>query len=58
VVALHFEAIVVEGILQLSDETTAVGYFSQEEIAGMDMLEPHIERINDSFVESEDAFVR
>jgi ADP-ribose pyrophosphatase YjhB (NUDIX family) len=46
-VSLNFEVVWVEGQLQLSDETTAYGYFSGDEIADMDIIEPHRERIRD-----------
>lgn len=58
VVSLCFEATVSGGELQVSDETTAFGYFTQAEIADMDMLPTHLERIQDAFAGREAAFVR
>lgn len=58
VVALHFEGAVIGGSLQLSDETTEIGYFSLIEIEDMDMLEPHLERIADSLNACKEAFIR
>jgi ADP-ribose pyrophosphatase YjhB (NUDIX family) len=58
IVAAHFLVRVVSGTLQLSDETTAYGYFSQEELAGMDVMEHHAERIADSFATQEGAYIR
>ncbi|HLZ24311.1 MAG TPA: NUDIX domain-containing protein [Ktedonobacterales bacterium] len=58
VISHCFEAEVIGGEPRLSDETTAFGYFSLEEIAGMDLLEPHRERIADAFTEQVAAFVR
>ena len=46
-ISFSFEATITGGTLQLSDETTAVGYFSPEEIRTMDVMEPHVERIED-----------
>lgn len=48
IVALHFEAVVTGGKLGLSDETTAFGYFTREEIQSMDLLGRHRERIFDT----------
>jgi ADP-ribose pyrophosphatase YjhB (NUDIX family) len=58
VVALHFEAEPVDGILGLSDETTAYGYFTQAEIVSMNVIEHHRERIEDAFAFRPAAFVR
>lgn len=48
-VSLTFIAIVEDGELTTSDETTAAGYFSQDEIAEMDVIETHQQRIADAF---------
>jgi 8-oxo-dGTP pyrophosphatase MutT (NUDIX family) len=58
VVGLLFEATVVGGELQVSDEATAFGYFSHAEIEDMDLLPLHYDRIRDAFVGQEAAFVR
>jgi ADP-ribose pyrophosphatase YjhB (NUDIX family) len=58
IVAAHFLVRTIGGALQLSDETTAYGYFSRAEIAGMDVMEHHLERIDDSFAQQEAAFIR
>jgi len=58
VVALCFEAIHTGGTLGLSDETTAYGYFSKEEIARMDVFESHLERIADAFDGSAAPYIR
>jgi 8-oxo-dGTP pyrophosphatase MutT (NUDIX family) len=47
-VAMSFMAHIIGGELGLSDETTAYGYFSLAEMAGMDVMEHHIERIEDA----------
>ncbi|MBM3130868.1 MAG: NUDIX domain-containing protein [Chloroflexi bacterium] len=57
-VALNFEADVLGGELTTSNETTEFGYFSLPQIYQMDMLQVHIERIEDAFKEQAHAFVR
>lgn len=56
IVAAHFLARAVGGDLQLSDETTDAGYFSVDEIATMDVMEHHIERIAHGFAGRTGAF--
>lgn len=58
VVGLLFEAAMVGGELQVSDEATAFGYFSQAEMEDMDLLPLHRDRIRDAFAWQEAAFVR
>jgi 8-oxo-dGTP pyrophosphatase MutT (NUDIX family) len=58
VVALNFEVEPTGGALGLSDETTEVGYFSAEEIARLDLLEHHRERVADAFAHRETTFIR
>jgi ADP-ribose pyrophosphatase YjhB (NUDIX family) len=58
VVAMHFEAEPVGGVLSISDETTDCGYFSPAEIEGMDVMEHHRERIEDALAAQAAAFVR
>lgn len=50
-VSLCFEAHPIGGALQLSDETTATGYFALSEISQMDVMEIHYQRIQDAFAE-------
>ena len=57
-VSLVFEAKVEDGQLQLSDETTEFGYFTQEEIGRLDLMKNHVERIPDIFAGQSAAFVR
>ncbi len=57
-VALCFEAEVTGGELRLSDETTAFGYFSREEIQQLDMLINHLPRIEDAFRNQPESFIR
>jgi 8-oxo-dGTP pyrophosphatase MutT (NUDIX family) len=58
IIALHFEAEIVGGKLGLSDETTDFGYFTMDEIEGLEMLGRHKERIHDTLAKQKEAFVR
>jgi 8-oxo-dGTP pyrophosphatase MutT (NUDIX family) len=58
IVGISFIAERTGGTLGLSNETTEVGFFTQEEIAAMDVLEPHRERIKDALTNQEAAFFR
>ena len=58
VVALHFEAEIMGGEPGLSNETTDYGYFSLDEIQGMDLIESHRERILDSLAENNGIVVK
>jgi 8-oxo-dGTP pyrophosphatase MutT (NUDIX family) len=49
IVALSFECEIIAGEPGLSNETTAVGYFSRAEIEQLDVMEHHLERIADAF---------
>jgi 8-oxo-dGTP pyrophosphatase MutT (NUDIX family) len=57
VVALHFEAEVIGGEPGLSNETSDFGYFSLEDMEGMEMLGRHKERILDSLANQKEAFI-
>ncbi len=48
-IAICFEARILGGVPQISDETTELGFFTQEQIQGMDVLQNHLERIEDAF---------
>lgn len=58
VLALHFEAQVTGGELGLSSETTQVGFFTLQEMEGMDVMENHRERIHDTFARLPEARIR
>lgn len=58
IVSLNFEVALMGGQLQLSNETIDYGYFSRDEIATMDIIEPHRERIHDLWEMREIPFVR
>jgi ADP-ribose pyrophosphatase YjhB (NUDIX family) len=58
IVALSFEAEVEGGTLSTSSETTASGFYTSEEIGGMDLMEHHRERIADSLAANPAAFLR
>ena len=57
-VVLCFEAETVGGELRLSCETTAYGYFSYQEIQGLDMLLNHARRIKDAYSQKMTTFIR
>ncbi len=56
--SLNFAVELLAGTLRLSDETLAYGYFSQAEIAQLDIIDPHVERIRDAFAQPEQTVVR
>ena len=58
IVALSFEAEIAGGEPGISDETTEWGYFSLEEIANLELLSGHLERIRDIFSGTVAAFVK
>ena len=58
IVAVHFEAEIIEGRPQLSHEVTEFGYFSAEEAGKLEMLNNHYERILDSFTGQVAAFFK
>ncbi len=57
-VVLHFVAEPIAGDPAISDETTAVGYFTQEEVESMVMGEIDRARLVDSFAAQAAAFIR
>ena len=58
IVGFSFEVEVTGGELGLSDETTDYGYFSRDQIAGMDLMQHHRERIADALAGQTMPFVR
>src|ERR1051325_662891 len=58
IVALHFEAEVLGGELGLSDETTDFGYFTVQQMQGMEMLGRHKERVLDTLENSLAALIK
>ena len=58
VISFHFEAAVTGGELGLSNETTDVGYFTTEEIKDMDIMEHHLQRIEDGLLRKVETIVR
>lgn len=57
-VSANFLAEITSGTPGVSNETTAVGFFSSSDIAALDVVDPHIERIQDFFTGQEAAFFR
>ena len=58
IVALHFEAEVLQGSPMLSNETTEFGYFTPEEVEGLDMFGRHRERILDTLEKHPTALIK
>jgi ADP-ribose pyrophosphatase YjhB (NUDIX family) len=58
IVALHFEAEIIDGTPSLSHETTDFGYFTLEEIQRMSFLGRHKERIVDSLENHTHALIK
>ncbi|MGE5248889.1 MAG: NUDIX domain-containing protein [Bacteroidota bacterium] len=58
IVALSFEAEVTGGELGLSSETTEVGYFTLEQIQGMELIGQHRQRVEDAFANQKEAFIK
>jgi 8-oxo-dGTP pyrophosphatase MutT (NUDIX family) len=58
VVAMCFEAEVIGGTPGLSDETTDIGYFSEQEIKALDIHPFQLQRVMDAFAFQERAYIR
>ncbi len=58
IVAIHFEAEIIDGELGLSNETTDFGYFALEETETLEMLGKHRERIIDSLRNQKEAVIK
>lgn len=58
VLGLTFEVRQIGGVLALSSETTEFGTFSRAEIAAMDVLEHHVQRIDDALAAQPLPFIR
>lgn len=58
IVALHFEADVIDGELGISDETSDFGYFTLDEIETLDIIFRHKERILDTLANQAEAFIK
>jgi 8-oxo-dGTP pyrophosphatase MutT (NUDIX family) len=58
IVAMSFEAEIIGGELSLSSETTEFGFYTPEQIESMDLVEHHVQRIDDALANQPEAFVR
>jgi 8-oxo-dGTP pyrophosphatase MutT (NUDIX family) len=58
IVALHFEVEIMDGQPALSDETTDFGYFSLDEIEGLEMFGRHRERVIDTLEKHAAALIK
>ena len=58
IVAMSFEAEIIGGELTLTNETTEYGFFTPVETESMDLVEHHVERIQDALANRREAFMR
>ncbi len=58
IISLNFEVSLIDGEPCLSDETTAIGYYSLPEIEQMDLFPHHKQFISDSLAGQDAAFIR
>ena len=58
IVALHFEAEILDGQPILSNETTDFGYFTMEEVEALEMFGRHRERILDTLENHPQALIK
>lgn len=58
IVALSFEVEVTGGEMGLSSETSGIDFFALADLAGMDLLLNHQQRIEDALAEKAEAFIR
>lgn len=58
VISFHFAGIVTGGTPGLSNETTAVGFFSLDEIQDLDVMEHHLQRIEDGLLGKVETIIR
>lgn len=57
-VAMSFEAQITGGEMQLSDETTEIGFFTPAQIRTMPIVPHHWQRIEDALANRAEAFFR
>jgi hypothetical protein len=55
---LHFEAEITGGELGLSNETTECGYYTLQELEGLEFLGRHKERILDTLEKQPEALIK
>jgi 8-oxo-dGTP pyrophosphatase MutT (NUDIX family) len=58
IVSLCFVAGILGGELCTTDEAVSVGYFTRDEVAAMDVMANHVERIRDAFDYEGSPFIR
>jgi ADP-ribose pyrophosphatase YjhB (NUDIX family) len=58
IVSLCFAAEVLGGEVRATEEAVSVGYFTREEVAAMDVMANHVERIRDAFDYEGSPFIR
>ena len=57
-VSMAFEVKVIGGELRLSAETTEYGYFPIDSLDALDLMEHHLERIQDAVKSSPEAIIK
>ncbi len=58
IVAISFEVVPEVGELTVTNEVSEFGYFSQDEIVGLELMINHRQRIFDAFEQQTEAFIR
>jgi hypothetical protein len=58
IIALNFEAAIINGEIRLSDETIDIRYFLLTEIENMELVLDHKQRILDALTGKEAAVIR
>jgi 8-oxo-dGTP pyrophosphatase MutT (NUDIX family) len=58
IIAIHFEAEIIGGEPGLSNETTDFGYYTAQEMEGMQMLGRHKERVLDAIRNQPEAVIK
>ena len=58
IIAMCFEAKIISGEAGLSNETTEFGWFTPPQIATMDLVDHHPQRIADAIANQVSAFIR
>lgn len=58
IVSLCFEARIVDGHLSVTEEATDIRFVAENELTSLDVMENHVERINDAFHFDGTTFVR
>jgi ADP-ribose pyrophosphatase YjhB (NUDIX family) len=58
IVAVNFEVQLDEGQLKVNAEVSQFGYFSLDEIKDLELMNNHLQRVEDAFAGNGEAFIR